>query len=163
MNYAAVLEALRQATDFELFRLRAAIDRALADPRRVNATRRRVRRGQHVEYFDPRTNRLHNGLVLEMRNSTVIVQDAERILHLQLDYAALNLDGADVAIRERGNAGISRQEVAVGDAVGFQDRDGNQRRGIVQRLNDKTVTLDCDGHRWRVGYALLHRMIDPAA
>ena len=79
MNYTAVLEALRQATDFELFRLRAAIDRALADPQRVNATRRRVHRGQYVEYFDPRTNRLHNALVLEMRNSTVIVQDAERI------------------------------------------------------------------------------------
>lgn len=115
-----------------------------------------------MEYFDPRTNRLHQGLVLEMRNSTVIVQDTERVLHLQLDYAALNLDGLDAAIRERGSAGISRQEVAVGDEVGFQDRDGNQRRGTVQRLNDKTVTLDCNGHRWRVAYALLHRMIDAA-
>ena len=103
MNYTAVLEALRQATDFELFRLRAAIDRALGDPHRVTATRRRVHRGQRVEYFDPRTNRLHQGLVLEMRNSTVIVQDAERILPLQLDYAALNLDAADAAIRERGS------------------------------------------------------------
>jgi hypothetical protein len=160
VNYAAILEALRQATDFELFRLRAAIDRALADPHRVNATRRRVHRGQRVQYFDPRTNRVHDGLVLEMRNSTVIVQDAERTLHLQLDYAALNLDHADTVIRERGSVGLSRQEVAVGDDVGFQDRDGSQRRSIVQRLNDKTVTLDCDGHRWRVGYSLLHRMIN---
>ena len=163
MNYAAILEALRKATDFDLFRLRAAIDRALGDPQRVTATRRRVHRGQRVEYFDPRTNRLHPALVLEMRHSTVIVQDDERLLHLQLDYAALNLDGTDAAIRERASAGISRQEVAVGDEVGFQDRDGNLHRGTVRRLNDKTVTLDCDGRRWRVAYALLHRMIDPDA
>lgn len=162
MNYAAVLEALRQATDFELFRLRAAIDRALGDPQRVTATRRRVHRGQRVEYFDPRTNRLHKGLVLEMRNSTVIVQDTERVMHLQLDYAALNLDCINTSIRERDSVGISRHEVAVGDEVGFQDREGNQRRGTVQRLNDKTVTLDCNGHRWRVAYALLHQIIDAA-
>ena len=98
MNCAAVLEALRQATDFELFRLRAAIDRALGDSKRVAATRRRVHRGLRVEYFDPRTNRLHQGLVLEMRTSTVIVQDAERILHLQLDYAALVTDRPNRAI-----------------------------------------------------------------
>ena len=35
MNYAAVLEALTQATDFELYRLRAAIDRVLADLQRL--------------------------------------------------------------------------------------------------------------------------------
>lgn len=52
--------------------------------------------------------------------------------------------------------------VGVGDTVGFQDRQEAQRRGTVMRLNDKTVTLDCDGQSWRVACALLHRMIDAA-
>ena len=160
MNYAAVLEALQQATGFELFRLRAAIDRALGDPLRIAAIRRCVHRGQHVQYFDLRDNRQYTGLVQEMRNSTVIVLDVERTLRLQLDYAALNLDGADTLIRERAAQGLGRQEIAVGDRVGFQDRDGRLRHGGVVRLNDKTVTLDCDGQSWRVAYALLHRLID---
>lgn len=59
MNYAAVLEALQQASGFELFRLRAAIDRALSDPERITAIRRCVRRGQRIEYFHTRDNRLY--------------------------------------------------------------------------------------------------------
>ena len=160
MNYAALLEALQAASGFELFRLRAAIDRALSDPERIAAIRRCVRRGQQVNYFDPRENRLHHGQVLEMRHASLMVLDEERVQRVLIDYAALNLAGVDAVIRERGAQGISRQEIAVGDAVGFQDREGRQRRGTVMRLNDKTVTIDCDGHPWRVSYALLHWMID---
>ena len=35
-----------------------------------------------------------------------------------------------------------------------------QRSGQIVRLNDKTVTLISDGQKWRVAYALLHRVID---
>lgn len=160
MNYAAVLEALQQASGFELFRLRAAIDLALSDPERIAAIRRCVRRGQRIEYFHARDNRLYSGQVLEMRQSTLVVSDTERAVRILIDYAAINLDGADATIRERTAKGIGRQEVAIGDQVGFQDRDGNQRHGTVLRLNDKTVTLNCSGQQWRVAYALLHRMID---
>lgn len=160
MDYAALLEALQAASGFELFRLRAAIDRALCDLERIAAIRRCVRRGQRVDYFDPRANRLHQGLVLEMRNTTLVVLDVERAAKLLIDYTALNLDGADIVIRERSAQGISRQEIAVGDAIGFHDREGRQRHGTVMRLNNKTVTIDCDGHPWRVSYTLLHRMID---
>lgn len=160
MNYAALLEALQQASGFELFRLRAAIDRALADPQRIDAIRRCIKRGQRIEYFDARDNRTCRGQVVEMRNTTLVIVDLDRPLKLLIDYAAINLDGADAVIRESTARGISRQEVAVGDLVGFTDRDGQQRHGTVTRLNGKTVTLDCNGHPWRVSYSLLHRMID---
>lgn len=160
MNYAALLEALQQASGFQLFRLRAAIDRALAEPQRVDAIRRCIKRGQRIEYFDVRDNRTYHGQVVEMRNTTLVIIDLDRSLKLLIDYAAINLDGADTVIRENTGNGISRQEVAVGDIVGFTDRDGHQRHGKVTRLNSKTVTLDCNGHPWRVSYSLLHRMID---
>ena len=160
MNYTALLEALQQASGFELFRLRAAIDRALSAPERIDAIRRCIKRGQRIEYFDARDNRMYRGQVFEMRNTTLVIMDFDRPAKLLIDYAAINLDGEDAAIRNPSAKGIDRQEVAVGDVVGFQDRDGNQRHGKVVRLNSKTVTLDCNGHQWRVSYALLHRMID---
>jgi hypothetical protein len=44
--------------------------------------------------------------------------------------------------------------------VGFVDRDQQQRTGKIIRLNDKTVTLQCDHTRWRVAYSFLHRVVD---
>lgn len=38
-----------------------------------------------------------------------------------------------------------------------------QRSGQIVRLNEKTVTLNSDGQKWRVAYALLHRVIDVTA
>lgn len=35
--------------------------------------------------------------------------------------------------------------------------------GQIVRLNDKTVTLISDGQKWRVAYALLHRVVDATA
>lgn len=160
MNYTAILEALRKASAFELFRLRAAIDRALRDPAHNDAIRRCLQRGQQVEYFDARENRMRDGQVVELRPATVLLLERETATHFLLDYASINLDGADAVIRETTGPGIGRQEIAIGDRVGFQDRDGRQRHGKVMRLNGKTVTLDCDGVQWRVAYTLLHRMID---
>jgi len=48
----------------------------------------------------------------------------------------------------------------VGDVVGFVDRAQQQRTGQIIRLNDKTVTLQCGPSQWRVGYSLLHRVVD---
>ncbi|MBK6726599.1 MAG: hypothetical protein IPG63_04960 [Xanthomonadales bacterium] len=61
MNHAAILDALTGATSFDLFRLRAAIDRALRDPARSTAVRRCLQPGQPVEYFDARDNRSRDG------------------------------------------------------------------------------------------------------
>lgn len=75
-------------------------------------------------------------------------------------YAAINLDGADVQIREHKPQGLGRNEIAIGEVVGFLDRDQQQRSGQVIRLNDKTVTLQCGKVQWRVAYCFLHRVVD---
>ena len=80
-----------------------------------------------------------------------------------ISYMAINLDGADVEIREHANQGLGRNEVAIGDFVGFVDRNGQQRSGRITRLNDKTVTLICEQLKWRVDYSLLHRVVDASA
>lgn len=77
-----------------------------------------------------------------------------------IPYTAINLDGADIKIRELGRPGLSRHEVAVGETVGFLDHEQRQRQGHIIRLNDKTVTLISDGQKWRVSYSYLHHVLD---
>ena len=159
MDFAQLLAALNQASGYELYRLRAAIDRVLADPKWTGAIRSQLRIGQGIEYFDARSNRLCPARVLEFRNKDVVVRQEGTGEHCLIAYSAINLDGRDVSIRDNPLHGLSRHEVAVGETVGFLDHEHRQRSGQIVRLNDKTVTLNAEGQKWRVAYALLHRVI----
>lgn len=160
MDYSETAAARNNASAFELFRLRAAIDRVLDQPGWTLAVQTRLRVGQAISYFDPATNRSHPGQVLELRRKHVLVLDHATRKRWLISYAAINLDGADVEIREQAAQGLGRNEVAIGDVVGFLDRHQEQRSGRVVRLNDKTVTLVCGQQQWRVSYSLLHRVVD---
>ena len=160
MDFSALLAALNQASGFELYRLRVAIDRVLADPKWIVAIQSQLHIGQQIEYFDARANKACVGQILEFRKKDVVVQERETGHQWLIPLTAINLDGADVRIRENPAQGLSRQEVGIGDTVGFLDHEQRQRSGQIVRLNDKTVTLIADGQKWRVAYALLHRVVD---
>lgn len=160
MDYSEILASLRQASAFDLFRLRAAIDRTLDQPDWMLAVQSRLRIGQAITYFDPPTNRTLVGQVLELRRKQAVVLDHETRRRWLISYAAINIDNADIEVREQPRQGLGRNEVAVGDTVGFVDRERKERSGQVVRLNDKTVTLMCNGQSWRVSYGLLHRIVD---
>jgi hypothetical protein len=160
MNFSEVFQTLNQASAFDLYRLRAAIDRALDEPRWLQAIQTRLKVGQAVQFFDLRANKLKRGQVLDMRRKDVVVLDIEDAVRWVLSYAAINLDGADVQIREQRPQGLGRNEVALGDMVGFIGRDRQQRTGKIIRINHKTVTLQCDQNQWRVAYSFLHRVLD---
>ena len=163
MNYSEILAQLKGASAFDLFRLRAAIDRALDEPAWMLAVQARLRVGQTIEYFDPQANASHTGQVLELRRKQAVVLDKTTAQRWLISYSAINLEGADVAIREKPRQGLGRNEVAIGDRVGFVGRDQKERSGRIIRLNDKTVTLECEHQQWRVSYSLLHRVVDSDA
>lgn len=163
MNFSDVLNALNQASAFELYRMRAAIDRVLDEPRWLLAIQARLQVGQPVEYFDAQANTLRRGQVLELRRKQAVVLDRDDGRRWLISYAAINLDGADVEIREQKPQGLGRNEVAIGDVVGFVDRNQQQRGGRIIRLNDKTVTLQCGQQQWRVAYCFLHRVVESDA
>ena len=71
MDFAAVLQALNQASGFELYRLRAAIDRVLANPKWIRAVQSQLRIGQEVTFFDARANRLLTAEILDFRKKEV--------------------------------------------------------------------------------------------
>lgn len=160
MNFSDVFKTLNQASAFDLYRLRAAINRVLDEPRWLQAIQTRLRVGQEVQFFDARANALKRGQVLEMRRKELLVLDLDNAERWILPYACINLDGVDVQIREHKSQGLGRNEVALGQVVGFLDRNQQQRTGQIIRLNDKTVTLLCAGTQWRVGYSLLHQVVD---
>ena len=158
-----LLAALNQASGCELYRLRVALDRVLADPKWILAIQSQLRIGRQIEYFDARANRQCSGQILEFRKKEVLIRQLETGEQWLIPFTAINLDGADVRVRDNPARGLSRQEVGVGDTVGFLDHEHRQRSGQIVRLNDKTVTLISGGQKWRVAYALLHRVIDVTA
>jgi hypothetical protein len=95
-----------------------------------------------------------------LRRKQAVVLELSTQKRWLISYAAINLDGADVEIREKPRQGLGRNEVGAGDVVGFLDRNQQQRSGRILRLNDKTVTLLCGQQQWRVAYGLLHRVVD---
>lgn len=163
MDFSEVLQAMNQASAFELYRMRAAIDRVIDQPQWIEAIRSRLRVGQIVEYFDGQLNAGRKAQVLELRRKQVLVLDLESQKRWLMHYASINVDNADVQIREQVRRGLGRNEVAVGDVLVFIDRDQQERSGTVLRLHDKTVTLLCGRARWRVACALLHRVVDSQA
>lgn len=163
MDFSATLAALNSASAFDLYRLRAAIDRVMDQPGWIDAVRSQLQVGQAIQYFDPQANRAHQGQILELRRKQAVVLDMGTQKRWLISYAAVNLDGADVEIRERPKQGLGRNEVAIGDVVGFIDREHQQRSGRIVRLNDKTVTLNCGNQQWRVAYGLLHRVVESSA
>ncbi|MBK9440769.1 MAG: hypothetical protein IPN53_05380 [Comamonadaceae bacterium] len=160
MNFSDVINSLNQASAFDLYRMQAAIARVLDDPKWLQAIQARIQVGQEVSYFSVKTNTLKRARVMELRRKQAILRDLDDAESWIIDYAAINLDGADVQIREHKPQGLGRNEVAIGETVGFLDRDQQQRTGKVIRLNDKTVTLQCGGSQWRVAYSYLHRVFD---
>ena len=101
MNYSGILAQLKAASAFDLYRLRAAIDRTLDEPAWMLAVQARLRVGQMVEYFDPQSNASHAGQLLELRRKQAVVLDKTINQRWLISYAAINLDGADVEIREK--------------------------------------------------------------
>ena len=106
MDYTNTLKTLQEASAFDLFRLRAAIDRVLDQPGWMQAVQSRLRTGQSVQYFDPPTNRAYSGQILELRRKQAVVLDLETQKRWLIPYAAINLDGADVEIREQPKQGL---------------------------------------------------------
>lgn len=163
LDFSAILNALNHASAFELYRLRLAIDHKLDDPCWIEPIRHRLRKGQEIEYFNATFNSLRRAMILEFRRKQVEVLDIEDKRRWLIEFHAINIDGVDVQVREQVSRGLGRNEVAIGQTLGFVDREGGERSGVVLRLNDKTVTLQVGAQQWRVAYVFLHHIVDAHA
>ena len=160
MDFSTLVNSLNRASAFELFRLEGAIQRVLNQPQWIESIRQQLHIGQSIEYFNHIANDLQQAHIIEFRRKHVLIHDIPSKKPWLIPYVSINIDHADIRIREMTREGLGRNEVSVGDIVGFHDRDNRERSGKVIRLNDKTVTILSDSQTWRVSYSLLHRVMN---
>ncbi len=104
---------------------------------------------------------MHQAVVEQIKQTKVSVCTVEDQKRWLIPLYMINIRGSDVAIEKTQREGLTRNEISIGDTVGFLDRDGGEKSGKVVRLNQKTVGIDCeDGGSWRVSYPLLHKVIE---
>jgi hypothetical protein len=160
VNYSDIVKALNQATGFDLYRLYVAIGKMLDEPKRITEVKRRLHAGDQVEYLDASENRIVKARLIKFQRTRVLIENLDDKARWSIPYCALNIYGAETTITENVKEGLGRNEVSVGDYVGFFDREGKERYGQVTRLNQKTVSLDCGGSKWRVAYSFLFKVVD---
>ena len=162
MDYSHIISELRKASLFDLFRLRAAIDRELDDPARIAPVRARLRPGMTITFFNETTNRLETATILELHRTHLTVHKHGDPRPWSIRFCTVNIDDVDTDVRSHARpAGVDRNQLKVGDPVAFTPQDGRIRFGTVVRLNQKTATVETtDGPVWRVAYQLLSPVIE---
>ncbi|MEM7538167.1 MAG: hypothetical protein AAF639_38720 [Chloroflexota bacterium] len=161
MNYSQLTNALNQASAFDLFRLRAAITRMLDDPQRIAEAKKHLRIGDVIEYFDNDENRPIKARLTKLQRVKATVENLHDGKTWIIPIYMINIHAVDTEIVEERSRGLGRNEVAIGDKIGFiGSRDRVERHGVVIRLNQKTVTLDCGDVQWRVPYSMLFKIVE---
>ena len=162
MDFSHILEQLRTASLFALYRLWIAIGNELENPERIEQVRRRLHPGMDIRFFDQEENRLVGATVVELHRTRLLVDSHADGKRWSIRFCSVNLEGMEADISPLpGGKGISRNQLRVGDMVGFQDRQNRPKYGRVVGLNQKTATvLTNDNERWRVAYPHLSIVLE---
>jgi hypothetical protein len=165
-----LIEDLPMATSAELYQLSWAIDRLLADPRRIVQARGQLHTGQQVQYFNWDDGKLRSARVVSMKDRRVTVLDDAIRAHFTLPYAAIVPTESTASEASGASADPSpprpppeiadRADFRVGQRVSFNDQHLQRRVGLIVRINQRTATLNCDGQTWRVAFGLLNHLVD---
>ncbi len=161
MDYTSLLETLNKAPLFDLWRLKAALARALEDPRKNEAVRAGLRVGQPIRYFEAAENREISGCVIEIKRSRALIQNDHDKKLWNIPFYMINLHGQNVDVPARAHQKVRRDLLRVGDAVGFRNRTNREVYGVVIKLNSKTASVRLTtGEQWRVHYVFLFHVLD---
>ncbi len=163
MDYSRILDDLNSATLFDLFRLSVAIEQQLDDPKRIEEVRVKLRPGMEITFFDRDRNHLVNARVLKLNRTRLDVHNLLDHRDWSIRYCTVNLENVETDIKPTKTLGISRTELKIGDAVGFCDKQNQEKYGRVIALNQKTASiLVNEREKWRVAYSFLFPIIEGA-
>lgn len=162
MDYSAILQALNQASLFDLHRLQSAIYQELQNPKRIDQIKAQLNEGQLISYFDPQTNSLIDAVVEKVQRTRCLVKNTQDQKSWNIPFYYLNLDNVATDIQPAKNTvGLSKSTIKVGMKVGFRDRGQQDQFGTVIRLNPKTATVKAPhGKGWLVPYSMLFQVIE---
>src|SRR5215207_1229680 len=114
MDYTSVIDELRSASLFDLYRLRAALTLELEDPERLEQVRAWLRPGMTVTYFDEAQNRLVEARVRELHRTRLLVENRQDGELWSIPFGAVNVEGvdADIGVGAAGQHGLDRSRLA---------------------------------------------------
>lgn len=159
IDYEQLLGFLKDASLFEIYRLRVALDNELENPQRIAAVRSQFKEGDVVEYFDTQTNILIQAVVNQKNPRTVYLTNKHNGQKWTMPYHCLNINSREIVFDDNKKS-LTKNSIKVGDLVGFNN-DGEEVVGRVIRINNKTASLiTVDNKRWRVSYRALYRIIE---
>lgn len=160
MNYNTLIEELKQASPFDLYRLRVLIDNLLDDKERIKALRRQLKPGMVCSYFDPEKNRLVDVTITRVKQSNVNATEVESGKRWNLPIYMLNLEQVPIEVEPANKGTLDRNSLSVGETVGFKGRGGENIYGVVVKLNPKRAKVRTPDGIWLVYYRSLFPVID---
>ncbi len=161
MNFSEITKNLKDASAFDLYRLRVAILQELESPRRTKELRKKLRPDQAINYFDADTNKMVRAKVITPKRTHVLVENLADKERWDIPFYMVNFDNVDTKIAPTPQTGLEKNQLSVGDRVSFPDKQNRTVYGKIIRLNRKTVTVKTENNReWRVGYSWLRLIID---
>ena len=161
INYSHILDQLKNASAFDLHRLRSAIGVMMEEPDRCREVMATLNEGQEIEYFHSTENRMIPARVLKVKRKQVLVEHLENNERWNIPCYMINFDRKDTRIVQSKNVvGMSRNELAVGDWVGFQGRNQKEEIGQIAKLNPKMAVVQTKEAKWRVRYGALYPILD---
>lgn len=164
MQDATLIDALNNATSLELYQLASLVERLMSDPRRIVAIRKDLHLGQTVRFYEARHDRLLQGRIVDMRDTSLTVQATEYRGAWKLPYAAIEPPRPGTKTPAAPPAPSAprptRADFHRGEKVSFTDRHLQVHVGIITRCNPKTASVDSDGAAWSVPYASLRPLLD---
>jgi len=159
VNYDQLVAFLHEASLHEIYRVSAALDKALEDPARIAAVYKQFKAGDTVEYYNAETNVLTQARVIKKKIKYVLVVNCNDGKRWNIPYCWLKINSRDIVFEET-NTGLNKNTLRVGDWGGFH-YNGEEITGCVKRLNRKTVTIITATQRqWRVAYQYLYTVIN---
>lgn len=160
MDFTTVLTLLKEASLYDLYRLRVALKNQMDDPEKIKALRQCFAVGSSIAYFNSIKNSLCRGTVLRKNLKKVVVMDLEDTQVWTVPYYAINLTGKENDIQARYHEKLTKNNFKVNDRVDF-DYEGKHYFGTINKLNHKTTSvLTLEYKRFRVGYGLLFKVIE---
>jgi len=161
INYSQVLDQLKDASAFDLHRLRSAIGVMMEEPDRCREVMATLSEGQEIEYFHSTENRMIPARVLKIKRKQVLVENLENNERWNIPCYMINFDRKDTRIVQSKNVvGMSRNELAIGDWVGFRGRNQKEEIGQISKLNPKMAVVQTKEAKWRVHYGALYPILD---
>ena len=135
MDYSKIIENLKQASLFDLYRLSVAINHQLENPQRIVEIKKHIKPGQTISYFESTENRLIEAKVINLKRTQLLVENTHDQQRWTIPLYWVNLDEVNTDIISSSGRRLDKSQLRVGDIIGFQDKQNIDVHGEIIRLN----------------------------